>query len=322
MQSNGAADLKVVDVYHGDGTVDFGAIKKQGYDGVIIKATQGTTFKDSMCAANYDAAKRAGLHAGFYHYYNIENYSGVEQALFFLRCIEPFASDYLPAIDVELIDYNNPLPNPTALSAAVKSALDTVKNRAGGSMFYSNPATMRQLKASALGSYPLWIAEYGVDQVKDVTGFGPWTGWQFTPTPMDESVFTDKVFLTAPPPTEPVLDYQEKLIRLKIGGVQPTGIYDSATKSGVMSFQRIGDLTVDGVWGSQCESAYAAIAAKPLLKTGSMGIVVRYVQFCVLADVDGVFGSQTAASVRRYQKEFGLMQDGVVGPATWGTLIG
>ena len=40
-----------------------------------------------------------------------------------------------------------------------------------------------------------------------------------------------------------------------------------------------------------------------------------------LSNVDGIFGSQTEASVRAFQEIFGLTPDGVVGPATWYALV-
>jgi peptidoglycan hydrolase-like protein with peptidoglycan-binding domain len=36
--------------------------------------------------------------------------------------------------------------------------------------------------------------------------------------------------------------------------------------------------------------------------------------------VDGIFGPATEGNVRRYQRNFGLAQDGIVGPLTWESL--
>lgn len=40
-----------------------------------------------------------------------------------------------------------------------------------------------------------------------------------------------------------------------------------------------------------------------------------------LASVDGIFGSRTEASVRKFQEVFNLTPDGIVGPATWYALV-
>lgn len=40
-----------------------------------------------------------------------------------------------------------------------------------------------------------------------------------------------------------------------------------------------------------------------------------------IADVDGIFGSRTEASVRAFQQIFNLEPDGIVGPATWYALV-
>ena len=40
-----------------------------------------------------------------------------------------------------------------------------------------------------------------------------------------------------------------------------------------------------------------------------------------IPNVDGIFGAQTEASVRRFQEVFNLTPDGIVGPATWYALV-
>lgn len=60
------------------------------------------------------------------------------------------------------------------------------------------------------------------------------------------------------------------------------------------------------------------------LKVGSKGELVRQLQSHLLKnfflqsskEVDGVYGSRTAAAVKAYQAKFGLNADGVAGPAT------
>ena len=50
-------------------------------------------------------------------------------------------------------------------------------------------------------------------------------------------------------------------------------------------------------------------------------IAQNYPAIPKIANVDGIFGSRTEASVRRFQEIFGLTPDGIVGPATWYALV-
>ena len=67
----------------------------------------------------------------------------------------------------------------------------------------------------------------------------------------------------------------------------------------------------------------------PILRRGSKGNSVRALQLLLIGNgcsvgkygVDGDFGGDTAAAVRRYQSRKGLTVDGIAGPATWSALL-
>jgi len=59
---------------------------------------------------------------------------------------------------------------------------------------------------------------------------------------------------------------------------------------------------------------------KPL-KVGSKGKDVERIQRALKIKVDGVFGKQTEAAVKAYQKRKGLVVDGIVGSQTWNMLF-
>ena len=129
-----------------------------------------------------------------------------------------------------------------------------------------------------------------------------------------------------------------------IPSVTVDGVYGSGTAAAVRAFQRLYGLTVDGIVGlttwtelydqfrsiqsdNGTPNAYPGTA----LRQGSSGQNVRLVQFWLKiartvysslnnVTVDGVFGSSTAAAVRRFQTYFGLTSDGVVGRTTWNKL--
>jgi len=54
-----------------------------------------------------------------------------------------------------------------------------------------------------------------------------------------------------------------------------------------------------------------------LLKVGSRGKEVKELQEFLEIGADGIFGKGTELSVKKWQSENGLVDDGIVGPATW-----
>ena len=57
--------------------------------------------------------------------------------------------------------------------------------------------------------------------------------------------------------------------------------------------------------------------ARATLRRGDSGELVRVVQDKVGTEADGFFGPHTEAAVRAFQRERGLVPDGIVGPKTW-----
>lgn len=77
-----------------------------------------------------------------------------------------------------------------------------------------------------------------------------------------------------------------------------------------------------GVWNPGAGAASPTRSGPRVLRTGDRGQDVARVQRVLVRHgariaVDGVFGPMTAASVRAFQAQRGLVADGVVGPQTW-----
>ena len=72
------------------------------------------------------------------------------------------------------------------------------------------------------------------------------------------------------------------------------------------------------------------IEGLPVVKSGSRGDAAKIVQGALIAKgyscgssgIDGVFGTASVAALKSYQKAQDLTADGIVGPATWGKLLG
>lgn len=59
---------------------------------------------------------------------------------------------------------------------------------------------------------------------------------------------------------------------------------------------------------------------RPTLRRPNTGEQVKQLQQKLRLDVDGEFGSATEAAVRAFQRNAGLVPDGIVGPKTWAAL--
>ncbi len=110
------------------------------------------------------------------------------------------------------------------------------------------------------------------------------------------------------------------------------GVFGPATTAAVKAFQKAAGLTQDGVVGPRTWAALEKASStptpeeRPILRLGAQGIYVvklqeRLIQLGYLpGPPDGIFGTVTDAAVRKFQKDAGLVADGVVGPQTWTAL--
>ncbi len=159
---------------------------------------------------------------------------------------------------------------------------------------------------------------------------------------------------------EDVRTVQRQLNRIgqNYPAVQPLldtdGIFDVETERAVENFQRIFNLTADGIVGKatwyKIKSIFNAVKGlaeletegltpeevdrifAELLRPGDTGIGVATVQhyLMVLAtfnnslpmvEVTGQYGPETEAAVRAFQEQQGLPVDGIVGRDTWNALV-
>ncbi len=130
-----------------------------------------------------------------------------------------------------------------------------------------------------------------------------------------------------------------------IPAVDADGVFGDETASAVRLFQNYYGLVQTGIvneatWnaivttffalGGGEESSLRPYPGTPL-RRGSRGEDVRWLQTMLNAvstvdlgmpmlAVDGIFGPATEQNVRRYQQNYGLEEDGIVGPLTWESL--
>jgi peptidoglycan hydrolase-like protein with peptidoglycan-binding domain len=114
---------------------------------------------------------------------------------------------------------------------------------------------------------------------------------------------------------------------LKALGYDPGAIdghFGSSTEAAVKAFQSAQGIAADGIVGEiTWLNIDEADMSNPTIRRGSTGNPVRRAQKRLTLGgydtngVDGVFGADTEAAVRRFQGDRGLSVDGIVGPRTW-----
>lgn len=103
------------------------------------------------------------------------------------------------------------------------------------------------------------------------------------------------------------------------------------TATAVRAFQRSSHLAVDGIAGAGTRRALGRLG-RPLYGTrtlarGRVGWDVSVLQYLLARHgvgrvIDGYFGAETRAAVRRFQRRAGLAVDGIAGPQTLAALEG
>jgi peptidoglycan hydrolase-like protein with peptidoglycan-binding domain len=156
--------------------------------------------------------------------------------------------------------------------------------------------------------------------------------------------------------TEFVRWVQSTLNNIDNANLPVDGMMNAAVRNALRRFQRHRRLPADGIAGPETEQAlrkarerteprpepapdasdsyefatldFEPLTSTPTLRNGSRGATVIDLQRRLATAgfspgvADGIFGSHTDAAVRSFQRARGLSVDGIVGPQTWGALLG
>jgi lysozyme len=163
-----------IDVSKDQGEVDWAAVAGAGTAFAFVKATDGQTYVDPLFAQNWSGARAAGLRRGAYHFFRAED-SPQAQAEFFWQTV---GGDYdLPlVVDVE----ETMGQSATVVVSNLQLFLASLQQWSGKQpMIYTAPGFWNGLATSAFGSFPLWVAEYGVAQPQLPSGWMLWDFWQY-----------------------------------------------------------------------------------------------------------------------------------------------
>lgn len=174
--------IKGIDVYHGDGRVDWAKVKAAGIEFAYVKATQGASFHDPEHLRNAEAAREAGVLVGCYHFFE-PTFNGAAQAKHFLERAggrEGLGGQLIPALDVE----KQGGMSKHAHTESVRAWLEVVEAEIGRKpVIYCSPDYANSRLDPVFGAYPLWLAMWATQEPSGkVGGWDRWTFWQHSAT--------------------------------------------------------------------------------------------------------------------------------------------
>lgn len=190
-----------IDVSGWQGNIDYSEVASSGIEIVYMKASEGTSFVDPYFNQNYTNAKANGLKVGFYHYLTASsNSEAVAEANFFVSTISGMTPDCRLAMDFE--SFGN--LSAEEINEIGLTFMQTVENLSGKEMvIYSDTSNASNIFGGGLTNYPLWVAQYEVEEPTPNGNWDSWVGWQYTDAGeisgingyVDRDRFTDGILL-------------------------------------------------------------------------------------------------------------------------------
>jgi len=188
--------VRGVDVSHHQGEIDWAAVAKVQQIGfAYVKATEGGDWIDPRFTANWQAARRAGLRVGGYHFFTFCR-PALEQARHFLDVLPKEPDTLPPAVDVELGGNCATSASDREVEAEVSLWLETIARATGREpvVYATHEAYDRFLRSPRLRRR-VWIRD--IWREPRLVQADPWALWQFDarariagiPTFVDVDVF-------------------------------------------------------------------------------------------------------------------------------------
>ena len=313
-----------IDIFNGTDITSWVALKKAGVKAVYIKATEGRTYQNPSMKEQYDNARSVGMLTGFYHFAG-EVSTADQEYDNFANTIRGYVQDLEPCLDYEV---DNPK----------KSWADAFMAKDKHLIFYGS---QNVVKMCGYAKNKVWVAMPNTNP-KDT---GEYAGIQYTWTGKldglngnaDIDLFSSNVLkyvcsvLSSQTGSmdpklalnETIRQLQCNLNLLKIADLVTDGLNGDKTVAALTQFQKIMGITQDGWLGPQSQGAIAAILTRPTdgVKFPHYNYASRYIQWRVNVPIDGTFGPATEFKVKEWQKNNGLVADGIVGNASWSKLL-
>lgn len=166
--------MRGIDVSSWQGVIDWDKVAKSGVKFAIIRSSYSVDKVDKMFHYNIQAAKKAGLYVGVYHYcYALTDEETRQEAQFFMKTVAPYEID-LPL----MFDFEDPSQvelGKLQLTRMANIFMKELKNGGYYPMLYSYKNWLNEnLMMEYLSDYDVAVAEWYVTRPTYTGDYGIW----------------------------------------------------------------------------------------------------------------------------------------------------
>ncbi|MDV5148354.1 lysozyme [Streptomyces sp. SBC-4] len=196
-----AVQTEGVDVSSHQGNVAWSTLWNSGVKWAYVKATEGTYYKNTYFAQQYNGSYNVGMIRGTYHFATPDTTTGAAQADYFVNNGGGWSKDgrTLPGVlDIEWNPYGATCYGKTQAGMVtwIRDFLNRYKARTGrDAVIYTATSWWTQCTGNYSGfaaTNPLWVARYAATVGELPAGWQYYTMWQYTssgPTVGDHNHF-------------------------------------------------------------------------------------------------------------------------------------
>lgn len=160
----------------------FQELKADGFQGVVIKVTEGENWVSPVWQAQATNALKVGMQVGVYHFARFSSVDNARmEARVFLNTVKDYGFDKttVAMIDCETNDYHL---SPQTYQAGVDAWLDEVKPTFPIRSVYANKSWWLSMLNPYRVDAIVWLAGYGITDFGGITNVG---AWQHDSSPLD-----------------------------------------------------------------------------------------------------------------------------------------
>ncbi|GGF37816.1 hypothetical protein GCM10011519_09210 [Marmoricola endophyticus] len=194
-----SATVAGIDVASYQGNVNWSTYYSQGKRFAYVKATEGTSYTSPYFTQQYNGSYNVGMVRGAYHFAVPSSSAGSTQARYFVQHGGGWSKDgkTLPgALDIEYNPYSGGTCyglSQASMRSWISSFLSTYKSLTGrDAVIYSTTdwwTTCTGNTSAFSTTNPLWIARYSSSAGTLPSGWGYYTFWQYSSSPLDQDRF-------------------------------------------------------------------------------------------------------------------------------------